>query len=92
MRIFVRQRRRAGPGTGQPQFAVVAVEGGDLRFYRRSLRKSELSALAEALGAEVVLLPSGTGEGEGKGKGRDKDQPHPRHRDGRRRRDELLIA
>jgi len=65
MRIFVRQRRHAGPGAARPQFAVVAVEGdNNLTFYRPWLRKSELEFLAEAVGAEIITLPAG-GEGEG---------------------------
>jgi len=81
-RIFVRNRRRAAPGTGRPQFTVVAVEGGDLTFVRSHFRKSELAHLAESVGAEVVHLPMGQGEQEGggqrhrrrdKGEGREED-------------------
>ena len=64
-RIFVRKRRHSGPGAGRPQFAVVAVEGAELTFYRPYLRRSELEALAEAIGAEVVYLPAGSEEGGG---------------------------
>jgi hypothetical protein len=81
-KIFVRKRRRAQPGTRQPQFAVVAVAGVDVTFYRRSLRTSELEALGEALGAEIVHLPRGEGEGEGEGE--PGAAPRPRHRRGRR--------
>lgn len=66
-RVFVRKRRRrGGPGTARPQYAVVATEGVDLKFYRLSLRKSELHFLADMVDAEVIYLPSG-GEGGGGG-------------------------
>ena len=64
MRIFIRQRRHAGPGAARPQFAVVAVEGDGLTLYRPWLRKSELEFLAQTVGAEIITLPAG-GEGEG---------------------------
>jgi hypothetical protein len=54
-RIFVRQRRHAGPGTGRPRFAVVAVEG-DLTFLRPWLRRAELENIAQVTGAELVYL------------------------------------
>jgi len=55
-RIFVRQRRHAGPGVARPRFAVVAVEG-ELHFLRPWLRQAELEHIAQATGAEVVYLP-----------------------------------
>jgi hypothetical protein len=55
-RIFVRQRRHTGPGSAQPRFAVVAVEG-ELTFFRSRLRRVELEQIAEATGAELVYLP-----------------------------------
>ena len=76
-RIFVRQRQCAGPGTGRPQFAVVAVEGSDLTFIRSHLRKSELEYLSEAVGAELVYLPMGKEEREGD------DRWHRHYKEGR---------
>jgi hypothetical protein len=63
-RIFVRNRHRIGRGAGQPRFSFVAVEGLDLKIYARHIRRKELEALSEAVGAEVVYLPAGEGEEE----------------------------
>lgn len=69
-KIFVRNRHRVGKGAGQPRFAIVAVEGLDLKVYARHIRRKELEALAQAVGAEVVFLPGGDGsEGEQGGGG-----------------------
>jgi hypothetical protein len=57
-RIFVRNRRE-DKGAGKPRFAVVAVEGLDLKLYTKKMRRKELEALAEATGAEVIYLPRG---------------------------------
>ena len=76
-KIFVRERRHIGQGAGRPRFAIVAVEGADLKVYAPHIRKSELHKLAEAVGAEVVYLPRGDKAGDeeveqeaGKGKRR----------------------
>ena len=74
-KIFVRNRHRVGKGAGQPRFAIVATEGLDVKFYSRHIRRKELEALSEAVGAEVVYLPGGDGTqeepaGEGHGRGR----------------------
>jgi hypothetical protein len=68
-KIFVRERNRVGKGEGSPRFAVVGVQGSDLKFFQLHVRKSELDAIAEAVGAEVVMLPRGTGENVGEGSG-----------------------
>jgi hypothetical protein len=68
-KIFVRERTRIGKGEGLPRFAIVGVEGSDLKFFQLHIRKSELDAIAEAVGAEVVMLPRGTGEDVGEGSG-----------------------
>jgi hypothetical protein len=64
-KIFVRERRHSGQGAGRPRFAIVAVEGVDLKIYTPHIRKVELEKLAEALGAEVIILPRGENAGEG---------------------------
>jgi hypothetical protein len=76
-KIFVRERRHIGQGAGRPRFAIVAVEGADLKVYAPHVRKAELEKLAEALSAEVVYLPRGekaesepAEEEAGKGKGK----------------------
>ena len=72
-KIFVRERRHAGRGTGRPRFAIVAVQGTDLKVFRSRVRQAELDTLAAEIGAEIVRLPRGEqGEdpqGEG-GRGR----------------------
>ena len=72
-KIFVRERQNVGKGAGRPRFAVVAVEGIDLKVYTQHIRKIELETLAEAVGAEVVYLPRGENAGDqehGEGKHR----------------------
>lgn len=73
-KIFVRERSQIGKGEGRPRFAVLAVEGTDLKFFQIHARKSELDAIAESIGAEVVMLPRGTGESVGEGSGGGKRQ------------------
>jgi len=68
-KIFVRERNRVGQGEGAPRFAVVGVHGSDLKFFQLHVRKSELDAIAQAVGAEIVMLPRGTGENAGDGSG-----------------------
>ena len=58
-RIFVRERTRVGKGDKIPRFVLVATEGVDLDIFTMHVRKSELDALAAAIGAEVVFLPRG---------------------------------
>jgi len=80
-KIFVRERRHAGRGTGRPRFAIVAVQGGDLKVFKSRVRQAELEAIAAAISAEIIYLPRGEqgegAEGEG-GRGR---RHHRRERD-----------
>ena len=74
-KIFIRERRHVGEGAGQPRFAVVSVQGSDVKFFKTRVRKAEIDAIAESIGAEVVILPRGSGEhghdgNEGGGQGR----------------------
>ena len=82
-KIFVRERNRVGKGEGAPRFAVVGVHGSDLKFFQLHVRKSELDAIAQAVGAEVIMLPRGTGENAGDGSGGGKR--HAQHAHGGRR-------
>lgn len=77
-RIFVRERRQIGEGAGRPRFAVVAVDGTDLKIYTQHIRKVELEKLAEAVGAEIVYLPRGehTNEHGGEGGGHRRRRAH----------------
>ena len=78
-KIFVRERRHVGEGAGQPRFAIVAVQGDDLRFSKPFVRKAELEKIAEATGAELIYLPRGEHATEGQTQGR-KGRQHRRTR------------
>jgi hypothetical protein len=72
-KIFVRNRRHVGEGAGRPRFAIVAVQGADLKVFKTRVRRAELEKIASELEAEIVYLPRGESEGEheeGSGKGR----------------------
>ena len=58
-KIFIRQRRDVTQGKQRPRFAVVAVQGTDMQFYRPFLRRMELEQIAAETGAEIVYLPMG---------------------------------
>ncbi len=79
-KIYVRQRRHVAEGAGQPRFAIVAVAGVDLDFYREFLRRAELEAIAKDVGAEVVYLPRGEHASEEEAEGR----PGRQHRRARK--------
>ena len=66
-KIFVRERVIISEGDAEPRFAVIGVEGEDikLKFYKTHLRKAELEAVAKSVGAELVWLPHGEGENRG---------------------------
>jgi len=78
-KIFVRERRHVSEGAGQPRFAIVAVQGDDLRFTKPFVRRAELEKIAEATGAELVYLPRGEHATEGESAGR-KGRQHRRGR------------
>jgi hypothetical protein len=73
-KIFVRERTRVKKGEGLPRLAIVGVEGSDLKIFQVHMRKSELDAIAQSIGAEIVMLPRGTGEDAGDGSGGGKRQ------------------
>jgi hypothetical protein len=73
-KIFVRERTHIGRGAGRPRFAIVAVEGTELKIYTPHIRKSEIEALVAETGVQVFHLPRGKEadqediqEGTGKG-------------------------
>jgi hypothetical protein len=80
-KIFVRERRHVGQGDGRPRLAVVGVEGSDLRFFRYRVRQAELDAIAQAIGAEVVMLPRGSGERSSQGGGGGRRHRRQQNRD-----------
>ena len=58
-KIFYRERRKVGEGEKKPRYKLVAVAGIDMKIYGKHLRKCELEQIAEAVGADLVLLKSG---------------------------------
>ncbi len=64
-KIFYRERTKTVEGKRQPRFRMVAVADVDLTFFGEHFRKSELEAIAKAVGAELVLLPFGEKRGKG---------------------------
>jgi ABC-type branched-subunit amino acid transport system substrate-binding protein len=56
-KIFARERRKIEKGEKKPRFRVVAATG-DIKFFAEHIRKRELDAIAQAIGAEVVYLPT----------------------------------
>lgn len=80
-KIFVRERGNVDEGAGRPRFAVVGVHGTDMKFFKTHLRKGELEAIAQAVGAELVTLPRGRGEHAGDEGGGGKRR-HGQHRHG----------
>jgi hypothetical protein len=58
-KIFVRERRHVGKGARRPRFAIVAVQGAELRIYKARVRRAELEKIASESGAEIVWLPWG---------------------------------
>jgi len=83
-KIFVRERRHAGRGTGRPRFAIVAVQGADLKVFKPRIRKAELEMLAAETGAEIVYLPCGAGLPRGE----QAEEPQGKARRSHRRRRE----
>ncbi|MBI1880442.1 MAG: hypothetical protein HYR94_19870 [Chloroflexi bacterium] len=75
-KIFVRERHHVGELAGRPRFAIVGVEGSDLKFFKPHVRRSELDAIAQSIGAEVIMLPQGSDDPKGQGKGERRRRKH----------------
>ena len=58
-KIFYRERQKAAEGKKQPRFQLVGVADVNLKVYGKHLRRSELEQIANAVGAELVLLTHG---------------------------------
>ena len=80
-KIFVRERRHASRGTGRPRFAIIAVQGADLKMFRSRVRRAELETLAAEIGADIVYLPRGEQGEEPDDKGRRGRRHRRRERD-----------
>jgi hypothetical protein len=63
-KIFYRERGKVGKGEKKPRFRLVGVADVNLKIYGKHLRRSELEQIAEAVGAELVLLKGGDGKYE----------------------------
>jgi hypothetical protein len=63
-KIFYRERRKVQDGEKKPRFKLVAVAGAEVTFYGDHLRKKELEQIAEAIGAELILLAHGAKAGK----------------------------
>ena len=66
-KIFVRHRRHVGQGAGRPRFAIIAVQGTDLKVFQTRVRRAELEKIAAEVGAEIVYMPRGEQAGEPEG-------------------------
>jgi hypothetical protein len=62
--IFVRERRKVEAGEKKPRYRVVGVHDLNLKIYVEHIRKKELDQLAEATGANVMILKGGREEKE----------------------------
>jgi len=78
-KIFVRERGNVHAGDGQPRFAVVGVHGTDMKLFHTHLRMGEIEAIAQAVGAELVMLPRGQAEHAGKEGGGGRRHGQRRH-------------
>lgn len=58
-KIFYRERQKMTDGAKQPRYIIVAIANANLKVYGKHLRMSELKAIAEGIGAEMVALPRG---------------------------------
>jgi hypothetical protein len=65
-KIFYRERVKVSEGEKKPRFRMVAVADMNMKIYVQHLRRSELEQIADAVGAELVLLKEDT---KGKYKG-----------------------
>ena len=59
-KIFYRERVKVGKGEKKPRFRMVAVADMNMKIYVEHLRRSELEQIAEAVGAELILLKEET--------------------------------
>jgi len=59
-KIFYRERVKVGKGEKKPRFRMVAVAEMNMKIYVEHLRRSELEQIAEAVGAELILLKEET--------------------------------
>lgn len=65
-KIFVRERVKVGEGDKEPRYAVVGVEGTDMKFFKTHMRKGELETIAKEVKAELIWLSHSEGEQKGK--------------------------
>jgi hypothetical protein len=63
-KIFYRERGKVGKGEKKPRFRLVAIADTNMKVYGKHLRKSELEQIAQATGADLILLKGGEGKYE----------------------------
>jgi hypothetical protein len=63
-KIFYRERGKVGKGEKKPRFRLVAIADANMKIYGKHLRKSELEQIAQATGADLILLKGGEGKYE----------------------------
>jgi len=61
-KIFLRERNRANDESGRPRFAVVGVQGSDLKIFKSKVRRKEIEQIAASIDAELVYLERGHGD------------------------------
>ena len=66
-KIFIRERREVAEGEKKPRFVVVGSAGTDLKVFTKHIRKMEIEQIAEAIGAELIILEAGKREDEKEG-------------------------
>lgn len=57
-KIFYRERRKVEKKEKKPRFKVTAWSGVDINFSAEHFRKKELEAIASAVGADLVPIPT----------------------------------
>ena len=65
-KIFYRERRKTLEGEKKPRYRAVAIADANIKIYSDHLRMSELEHIAEACGAELILLRKGDKKGKAK--------------------------
>jgi hypothetical protein len=63
-KIFYREREKFVDGSKTPRYQLIGLLGVDMKMQGHHLRMSELKFIAEAAGAELVMLPRGPKHGE----------------------------
>ncbi|HYG97555.1 MAG TPA: hypothetical protein VD837_00380 [Terriglobales bacterium] len=63
-KLFYRERTKYADASHMPRYILVATYNLDLKVYGQHLRMSELKAIADSTGAELIALPRGEQSGQ----------------------------